>query len=84
MQTLYLPLNVISRLLLSKRAGPKVIIISGFHCTCQCEISSFRRGADCSSLFGVVTKGIWYMFTVVSGQPISPIFKGQAIFYHFI
>jgi hypothetical protein len=31
---LYPPLNVISRLLLSKSAGPKVIIISGFHCTC--------------------------------------------------
>ena len=32
MQILYPPLNVISRLLLSKSAGPKVIIISGFHC----------------------------------------------------
>ena len=28
---LYPPLNVISRLLLSNSAGPKVIIISGFH-----------------------------------------------------
>ena len=33
---LYPPLNVISRLLLSKSAGPKVIIISGFHCMCVC------------------------------------------------
>ena len=33
MQILYPPLNVISGLVLSKSAGPKVIIISGFHCT---------------------------------------------------
>jgi hypothetical protein len=33
MQFLYPPLNVISRLLLSKSASPKVIIISGLHCT---------------------------------------------------
>ena len=32
MRIIYPPLNVISRLLLSKSAGPKVIIISGFHC----------------------------------------------------
>ena len=32
MQNLYPPLKVISRLLLSKSSGPKVIIISGFHC----------------------------------------------------
>ena len=29
---MFTPLNVISRLLLSKSAGPKVIIISGFYC----------------------------------------------------
>jgi hypothetical protein len=35
MQFLYPPLNVISRLFLSKSAGPKVIVISGFHCICK-------------------------------------------------
>ena len=32
MQNFISSANVISRLLLSKGAGPKVIIISGFHC----------------------------------------------------
>jgi hypothetical protein len=33
MQILYPPLNVISRLVLSKSAGPKMIVIRGYHCT---------------------------------------------------
>jgi hypothetical protein len=38
MQIFYPPLNFIIRLLVSKSAGPKVIIISGFHCIIHSDV----------------------------------------------
>jgi hypothetical protein len=44
MQILYPLLNVISPLLLSKSAGPKQIIISGFHCVYTLYMSLGGKG----------------------------------------
>jgi len=48
MQIFISPLNVISRLLLSKSAEPKVITINGFHCTWVFPVVAcfFEKGRD--------------------------------------
>jgi len=45
------------------------------------ESSDFRAGVDrVFSLLCCYEVQVKYLFTDVSGQPVSPIFKGQAIF----
>ena len=52
---MYPPFNVMSRLLLSKSAGPKVIIINGFHCiTFTVYLFAVRKTGERNVLFSPV------------------------------
>ena len=45
----------------------------------ECEISGIRRFVvEAFALLGCFGALSWLLFTGISGQPISPVFKGQA------